>query len=210
MAKGRRMTALGPMPVDQTRATPAWSRRLDRLFHRRNTLDGLMRSLSDPTEDPQACAIARSLIPVFLRTPWPQLEIPSAASDRLATLAPEKRERSLQRWKRAFYALVLQDDDERNGIPSPHPFHATMVQAGHPEYVHMLRQREVDRKLVELSRIREERLEHAAAEDEEAMDVFFRDHYYSRAMLHIERLESSHILKAIWKLSAMRAPDEVC
>lgn len=209
MAKSRRVSAAEPMPGNQADTLPAWFRRLDRLFHRRNTLMSLMQTLTDEADTLPGSAIARSLIPVFLRTPWPELEVPEEASAQLSILPPLKRAKALQRWKKAFYALVLKDREVRNGGQGPYPFHESMVQSGHPEYIQLLRQKEIEEHLLVLSKAREERLQQAlkVESDEVTMDLFFRDHHFQRAKLHIQRLESAHILKAIQTAGSRKPPD---
>lgn len=199
MAKSRRVSAAEPMPGDRAGTAPAWSTWVDRLFHRKNTLEGLMQTLSEEDDSQSGTAIVRSLIRVFLRTPWPEFEVPEEAAAALSSLPPSKRNRSLQRWKKAFYALVLKDHESRNGGQSPYPFHEAMVQGGNQEYLELLRQRDIEEQLRILSKAREERLQQAMKEnpDEEVMDLFLRNHHFQRARLHIERLESAHILKAI-------------
>ncbi len=177
---------------------PAWARRLDRLFHRRNTLDALMQALTDAREAaPTPIGMAGGLIRVFVRTPWPHLQVAEMAIAGLADMPQGLRERALLRWKRAFYALVLRDHASRSGAESPHPFHEAMLRVGNAEYIQLLRQWEIDQRLEALSTIRQDRLRKAGRHGGKVEEVFLLNHTFNRAMLKIDRIESGHILRAI-------------
>lgn len=208
MAAGRRVRTDGSREGVRVDSKPAWARRLDRLFFRRNTLDGLMQSLAeDPESGTAAFELARQLIPVFVRTPWPQREVPETMAALKAEMPLPELEKCLLRWKQAFYALVLRDHAAREPAESPHPFHGEMLAAGHPEYTQLLRQSVIDGQIARLFKNKEESLRKARQSGREMKETFFMKYHFNRTMLQIQKIESEHILNAIQERDVGKSPD---
>lgn len=208
MAKARRVSTDASREGARVDPKPAWARRLDRLFNRRKSLEGLMKSLSeDPESGTAPFELARQLIPVFVRTPWPQREVPETMVALKAEMPVPELEESLLRWKQAFYAIVLRDHAAREPAESPYPFHGEMLSAGNPEYMQLLRQLSIDGQIALLFKNREESLRKARQSGREMKENFFMKYHFNRTMLQIQKIESEHILKAIREKDIDKSPD---
>lgn len=208
MAKGGRVSTDASRNGARVDPKPAWALRLDRLFSRRNTLDGLMQSIS---EEPEAgtppLALARQLVPIFVSTPWPHQELPETIAARMLDMPLAEREKALLRWKQVFYHLVLRDHAAREPAESPHPFHGIMLKAGHPEYAQLFRQWVIDGEIAMLYKHREDRLRKARDSGRDMKESFFMKYHYNRTMLRIQKIESEYILKEIRKNGTSKPGD---
>jgi hypothetical protein len=198
MPAGRRMTGLPSGAGGHGKVPPPWARQLDALFHAGRSLKTLMESLQDRPERDLPGSIARSLIPLFERTPWPQSELPEAAASEMDGISDAELSDRISRWKTSFYKMVLRDHISRKGSESPYPFHQSMIATGNPEYAEMVRQSELEAELKRMEPVMEQirsRLSKGTKGMPKPSESEVRQRFFEYTMLRVNILESNHILR---------------